>query len=364
MLITKEVEICCSGRNKINLLDKGYNWKSFKYIKINVHDLNRYSKEKIDILCDYCLEEGVETIVSKTYSEYITSNEIVKKDACLKCVPKKTKDIKQNINLEYFNSKIYNYGISQFNKLFKEKNIIPLVNTFDNSEQILPFKCIIHNEIFYSTLNNLKKKATNCKICLSEYRNKILRDDIEKIKNEFKLNHLIICEDSEYINSSTPIKCFCEFHPEEIQYINRQQAQRKFRGCSKCKENRSKGENNANWKGGITPDNQKIRHSEEYKEWRLEVFKRDNYTCKCCGDKIGGNLNAHHILNFAEYPELRFDIDNGITLCNLCHDFKYYGSFHHQYGTNNNTKEQLKEYIHRYKNNEFIDLRKLNNLII
>lgn len=80
------------------------------------------------------------------------------------------------------------------------------------------------------------------------------------------------------------------------------------------------GKDSPHWKGGITPENQKIRHSLEYREWRTAVFKRDNFTCqnkKC--NKKGGRLHAHHIKSFSKYPELRFEIDNGITYCEECH---------------------------------------------
>lgn len=79
------------------------------------------------------------------------------------------------------------------------------------------------------------------------------------------------------------------------------------------------GEKNPNWKGGVTVINEKIRKSIEYKQWREAVYKRDNYTCQDCGDSQGGNLEADHIKPFAYYPELRFDIDNGKTLCKDCH---------------------------------------------
>lgn len=61
------------------------------------------------------------------------------------------------------------------------------------------------------------------------------------------------------------------------------------------------------------------RHSLEYKRWRFNVYSRDNFTCQNCGDSRGGNLHAHHIKPYADYPESRFEINNGITLCQKCH---------------------------------------------
>jgi len=60
----------------------------------------------------------------------------------------------------------------------------------------------------------------------------------------------------------------------------------------------------------------------QYKYWRNEVFKRDDFTCWICGEK-GGTLNAHHLFSWAKYPELRYHIPNGLTLCEDCH--KTYG---------------------------------------
>jgi hypothetical protein len=77
-------------------------------------------------------------------------------------------------------------------------------------------------------------------------------------------------------------------------------------------------ENNGQWKGGVTPINKQIRNSVEYRDWRIAVFERDNYTCQDCGSR-GVTLQADHIKSFAYYPELRLVIENGRTLCVPCH---------------------------------------------
>lgn len=81
-----------------------------------------------------------------------------------------------------------------------------------------------------------------------------------------------------------------------------------------------RGELNKNYKGedSLTKRNLLIRVSKGFQEWRERVFKRDNYTCQMC-NKRGGDLHAHHIKPFAKYPELRFDVNNGQTLCVTCH---------------------------------------------
>lgn len=78
------------------------------------------------------------------------------------------------------------------------------------------------------------------------------------------------------------------------------------------------GKNHWNWKGGVTPENQRQRSSAQAKAWRNAVFERDKYICQLCG-KQGGKLNAHHIKSWAKHTDLRFEVENGITLCEKCH---------------------------------------------
>ena len=79
------------------------------------------------------------------------------------------------------------------------------------------------------------------------------------------------------------------------------------------------GVNHYAWKGGEKNPLVVLRKTSQYKLWRKAVYTRDNYTCVWCGDNSWGNLEADHIKPFALYPELRFAIDNGRTLCKKCH---------------------------------------------
>ena len=121
--------------------------------------------------------------------------------------------------------------------------------------------------------------------------------------------------------------------------------------CSqKCKGEHQKvillGENNCNYIHGLS-ENYRIRYRivDGYNTWRREVYERDGYACQCCGDKIGHNLNAHHINGYNWDKEHRTDIGNGITLCNECHK-----KFHNKYGNGNNTEQQFKQFKTEYTN--------------
>jgi 5-methylcytosine-specific restriction endonuclease McrA len=83
---------------------------------------------------------------------------------------------------------------------------------------------------------------------------------------------------------------------------------------------RQKGEKSHFWRGGVSAKNHIIRTGVEIRLWREAVFTRDNFLCQMPNcDKAERYLNAHHIKTFSKYPELRFNIKNGITLCKRCH---------------------------------------------
>lgn len=78
-----------------------------------------------------------------------------------------------------------------------------------------------------------------------------------------------------------------------------------------------KGKDNPAWKNGITPELLKLRSSYNHRRWAKLVKTRDKFICQKCGSNK--NIVAHHIKSFINNPELRSDINNGITLCFDCH---------------------------------------------
>jgi len=85
------------------------------------------------------------------------------------------------------------------------------------------------------------------------------------------------------------------------------------------------------------------RNSPEYRKWHKRVLERDNYTCQICGAKE--NLVAHHINHASYFPEQRFDVNNGVTLCYECHM-----NFH------NNFKRSYRQKCTRYDWDNFVVL--------
>jgi len=72
------------------------------------------------------------------------------------------------------------------------------------------------------------------------------------------------------------------------------------------------GPGNANWKGGVTEGIRLFRKSRRYQQWRRAVLARDNRTCSVCGNVA---VVAHHIKPVKQFPELRFVVENGISMC-------------------------------------------------
>ena len=162
-----------------------------------------------------------------------------------------------------------------------------------------------------------------------------------------------LIDDINHITVSDALPFICKKHDNiGIQYTSVDMLRQHKYCCRYGAIDAVTGENNWNWCGGNDNDE---RHSYEYRKWRKTVYERDNFTCQCCGNSVcDTKLHAHHILNFSEHELLRYDVNNGVTLCENCHSPNITGSFHSVYGVRNNTKEQLMEYITSKRSNSTI----------
>lgn len=84
-----------------------------------------------------------------------------------------------------------------------------------------------------------------------------------------------------------------------------------------------RGERHPNWKGGTAKEYKHQTSRIEYVEWRKAIFQRDNWTCRICEKRSSKEnqiyLEGHHINSWIKYPEMRFNVENGITVCKKCH---------------------------------------------
>ena len=85
-----------------------------------------------------------------------------------------------------------------------------------------------------------------------------------------------------------------------------------------------RGENNYNYKKdrNTLVKSEKKHLDGKYREWMLAVKNRDCWKCKINNSDCSGRLESHHILDWKNYPELRYEINNGITLCHAHHPMK------------------------------------------
>ena len=136
-------------------------------------------------------------------------------------------------------------------------------------------------------------------------------------------------------------KCNCG-GISEINFNNFQEGQR----CRKCGIKKITGKNNWNYNPNLTDEDRVDRRKiTGYNAWVTNTYQKNNYTCQKCKKRKNDNnkykkLNAHHIEGYAKNPNLRLDINNGITFCFPCHS-----KFHSIYGKKNADRQQLEEFL-------------------
>lgn len=282
MLVSEYATVNWNARNKRKFESLGYEYTGKGTpVKIAIKDLAPYSMSTITARCDYCGD-----LYETTWSNYNRgSKSPAHKDSCgkLECLEKKA-----------YEAQVAKYGdLAIRTPEVKAKQIRTNLERYGSEN---PFGSDIIKEKIVAT--NMEKYGVPSTQQCPEVRAKTEATCLKKygVKNYVEL----------------------------------------FKG-------KYRKENSPNWKGGAEYSRVE-RSTFEYREWRSAVFGRDHYTCCRCGDRNGNGhmveLHAHHIKNWKDNEDLRYDVDNGITLCFDCHML-----FHRKYGKRNNTPEQLYEFL-------------------
>lgn len=329
--------------------------KSIKYGLKFVRIEGKYKSNTTCNLIYECLNCGKEY---NTSWATIQSNK-KRKFICDECMKQK---MREKFQLSYDDVKEY---IEQYNcKL--------LSNTYINSHTYLDIECLTCGNIFTSSLDNFKATKHKCLKCAIESKREIQKTDIIYVKKYIEKEGYKLL--SEYINCDTDLKLMCPkghiFYMDFYHFKNRGQR------CKVCfKLTGRSGENSGTWKGGITSLQRSMRAC--IAEWVKESMLSANFTCQITGKK--GRLNVHHTYPFHKILEetlIELDLDLKPTIgeysqdefekmkiliiqkhddydCSFVMLESIHKLFHDTYGRKNTTKEQLEEFIIRYKSNEF-----------
>lgn len=216
-------------------------------------------------------------------------------------------------------------------KLFEDTEDTLIEYWLQDSRTIVKYLCINGHEMIQKAYSYAA--GHRCSKCATELAKKRYRLSLEEVKDIFTSQDCELLEEK-YINYDSKLRYRCTCGNISYSYIGA------IRKGIKCGCQRLRGEDSPNWNEDLTEEQRLLaRNYPEYRDWVQLVYRRDDYTCQKCR-KRGGRLNAHHIKGYADYPELRTDVDNGITLCEECHQI-----FHKSFGYTKFTAEDLIEFM-------------------
>lgn len=213
-------------------------------------------------------------------------------------------------------------------------------NGSKNRESCLLKFCCENGHIFYRTWNDICGRHMQCDECIKRFNNH--EQFVSYINDIYNGEYEVL---GRYINSTTKIqvrhiKCGTIFDVRPESLAN-------GHGCPNSLCCKKHGKEHYKYNENLTDEERFAdrKSKKEYRDWRSAVYKAYNFSCDICGCKSSkdNKIVAHHLESYDINKTLRYDVSNGVALCEWCHK-----KFHKKYGFGENTFEQYRE----YKNNQ------------
>lgn len=275
------MEVKWNSKNKKRYEQLGYVFtKLGDSLLVSVDDLSNGSNYRVTVQCDYC--GRIYQVVYYSYVK-IRKTRIIEKDCCNSpdCIKRKVEDTIK-----------YKYGTNNVSKI----------------EAVTKKRCE----------SNIKKYGCSNPFGNEDVQRKIRDTNLRKYGCQYSMQ-------SDQCKEKYKATCLSKYGVSNHMLLDKYKKM-------------YAGEKSPKWKGGIG-SRPTTRECPELRDWRRLVFERDHFTCIRCG-VTGGCLNAHHIKNWSEFENLRYDVQNGITLCSTCHKL-----FHKTFGKTHNDEKQLYAFL-------------------
>lgn len=221
---------------------------------------------------------------------------------------------------------------NQVKEVFEENGIQLISKEYKNSRTLLECICACGRKAFLNYGH--VKNGGLCQGCMYDRNGRRKYTYKEAVAELDKIGISLISKGEVYMNSGVDYICECGRKGYSI-FANILNGVR----CEMCTIEKYSGENHPNYNAELTSEERaRDRIDVISSRWSYRVRKRDEFACQICSKNQG--TVAHHIFSYGEYPKLRTELSNGVTLCEDCHI-----DFHRHYGYGENNLDQFITYL-------------------
>lgn len=209
-----------------------------------------------------------------------------------------------------------------------------------NKRTIWLVQCECGNKNTADATHLTRGNTRSCGCLRDEVATNLAQKNFEDISGETFGRLTALYPTNERSGSSVIWVCQCNCG-EEARVSSGHLRMGNIRSCGCLLKENITGKNHYKYDPNLTVEDREARGRQVNKQrnWREKIYARDDYTCQVCKER-GGRLNSHHLNGWDRCKDERFNVSNGITLCESCH-----ADFHSKYGYGRNTKEQFEEYF-------------------